>query len=145
MAGLVRVSQKAIRRAVNRVLPGHPEVAGAYLFGSALEKCRPDSDIDLGLVLFPSIQEPPGHGFISLEAAIESELPRLQGHGFDVNVLRAQNVIFSFKVISTGKLVYAADMDVVTDFVEKVSRCYADIGYRYRRAVEEAIDSQWLP
>lgn len=145
MAGLVRVSQKVIHRAVNRVLPRHPEVAGAYLFGSALDECRPDSDIDLGLVLCPGMRESLGYGFISLEASIESELPRLQGHRFDVNVLGAQNVIFSFKVISTGRLVYAADIGVVTDFVEKVSRRYADIGYRYRRAVEEALDSQWLP
>ncbi|TDA67773.1 MAG: nucleotidyltransferase domain-containing protein [Clostridia bacterium] len=141
MAGLVRVSQKAISRAVNMVLPGHPEVAGAYLFGSALEECRPDSDVDLGLVLFPEVKEPPGYGFISLEARIEGELPRLAGHRFDVNVLRPNDVIFSFKVISTGQMIYAADVEVVTDFVEAVARRYADIGYRYRRALEEALES----
>lgn len=38
--------------ALAHILAGYPEIAGAYLFGSAARgELRPDSDVDLGLVL----------------------------------------------------------------------------------------------
>ncbi|MEW6227740.1 MAG: hypothetical protein AB1700_06525 [Bacillota bacterium] len=50
MRELVTVNEDAIRAAVVPVLVRFPQVAGAYLFGSSLGRCRPDSDIDIGLV-----------------------------------------------------------------------------------------------
>lgn len=40
MNELVRLDLKPIVERVAEVLRGHPAVAGAYLFGSALEQCN---------------------------------------------------------------------------------------------------------
>ncbi|MEW6447770.1 MAG: nucleotidyltransferase domain-containing protein [Bacillota bacterium] len=53
---LVRINLEPVIQQVRAVLSEFPQVAGAYLFGSAMESCRPDSDIDLGLILEPEVK-----------------------------------------------------------------------------------------
>lgn len=139
MSSLVRVPLEAIEAAAARTLPQFPEVAGAYLFGSALADCRPDSDIDLGLVLDPTVAEPPGWGFAGLESRIESALGRLDGHPFEVTVVRPDRVLFAFRVIREGRMIYEANPDAVAEFVERVARRYPELAYRYRQAVQEVL------
>lgn len=50
---MIRIPADLIVKTVTRALESREEIAGAYLFGSALELCRPDSDIDIGLVIDP--------------------------------------------------------------------------------------------
>lgn len=95
MAVLVQLPINEIQEAVAETLPHFPQVAGALLFGSALGSCRPDSDIDLGLIIFPPCTEPPGWGFARLEADVERKLQ---------------------------PAVYIRDEDAVFDFVEKAGR-----------------------
>lgn len=140
MGGLVRIPLARVERAVRAVLPSFPEVAGAYLFGSALGECRPDSDVDLGIVLFPDVPEPSGYGFAALEAEIEARLRPIDGHPFDVTVLRRDQPLFSFVPISSGRLVYVRDEDAIGDFIEVVSRRYGELRYRYRRALDEVLE-----
>ncbi len=139
MAILVKVPLEEVKARVAAVLPRFEEVAGAYLFGSCLERCRPESDLDLGLVLFPDITEPPGWGFAGLEAAVEEALDRVSGHPFHASVLRPEEVLFAFKVIREGKLVYCRSEEVVGDFMERVARAHHDLGYRHRHALQEAL------
>lgn len=139
MDQLVVVDLEQATASVRRSLPGFPSIAGAYLFGSALGACRPDSDIDLGLVLDPDVPEPSGWGFAGLEAEIEDALGRVEGHPFDATVLSPRNVLFSFKVVREGQLVYARDRATVTDFIERVARPYADLRRRHERALAEIL------
>ena len=47
-----------IYKIIERLIPvfkSREKVVAAYLFGSVLEPCRPDSDIDIGLLLAPDI------------------------------------------------------------------------------------------
>lgn len=140
VAELVRIPLALVEAAVRAVLPLFPQVAGAYLFGSALDKCRPDSDIDLGIVLLPTVPEPPGFGFLGLEAEIEARLPSVEGHRFDLTILRRDQPLFSFVPISSGRLIYVRDPDAVADFVEAVSRRYGELHYRYRRVLDEVLE-----
>lgn len=139
VGSLVHVPLDTVQDAVSGVLARYPQVAAAYLFGSAIGPCRPDSDIDLGLVLSPEATEPPAWGFSGLEAQIETALGRIDGHAFEVIVLRPEAVLFSFKVIREGRLVFSRNRDVLLDFMERVARRYAEAGYRYRRALDEVL------
>lgn len=141
MADLVTVSPEAIGRVLSGVLPRFPEVAGAVLFGSALGECRPDSDIDVGLILCPSVAEPHGWGFAGLESRVERELGTVEGHPFEVTVLRRDRPLFSFKVWKEGRPLYLRDEEAVLDFVERVSRSHAELAPRHRRALREVLKS----
>lgn len=138
VGNLITLNTEAIIAQVVSTLRKFPLVAGAYLFGSALEMCRPDSDIDLGIVLVDNKMS--AREREHLEADIANSLHSFEGHLFDVVILTTQDPIFSFKVIKEGRLIYAANMDRVTDFMEFVSRQYAEAYPRYKMALQEIID-----
>jgi len=56
-----------------------------------------------------------------------------------VVLLDPDKPLFVFRVIKEGKLVYCRNMDRVTDLIEYVSRRYADLYPRYRKALEEIL------
>lgn len=138
MGKLTKANLPLIIGRVQNALQGFPQVAGAYLFGSILGPCRPDSDIDLGLVLEPETvpDTPAGE---RLEAAIALQLSPVDGHPFDVFLLDPRKPLLAFRVIKEGRLVYARNPERVLDVVEQVSRRYADLYPRYRAALEEII------
>lgn len=133
---MVRVHEGLIAKTVGQALEGVEEIAGAYLFGSALELCRPDSDIDIGLVIKPLSGEPEAYYF-KMALAVENRLGRLDGHPFDVIPLNTANSIFAFKVIKSGHLIYDRDHETITDFIEIISRHY---GENYPRYIESLRD-----
>ncbi len=109
--------------------------AGAYIFGSALDYCRPDSDIDVGLIVANEEKYKDRHRELLTEKVVRDLAP-LNGHRFDVVILISNEALFSFRVISGGVLVYVKDLVVVTDFIEKVSHKYREVYPRYRQALE---------
>lgn len=138
MGSLITLDVEAIITQTVSTLKKFPYVAGAYLFGSALDKCRPDSDIDIGIVLLNT--KISDRERAQLEADIANSLHSFKGHLFDVVLLNPEDPIFSFRVIKEGRLIYAPDMDRVTDFMEFVSRQYAEVYPRYKMALQEIID-----
>lgn len=136
MAGLVKAKTDLIIERAREVLKGFPQVAGAYIFGSILGDCRPDSDIDLGLILEVGIKPESFEGD-RLEAELSMQLPPIGGHAFDVIILNPDKPIFAFKAISEGRLIYSSNQNRVTDVIEYVSRRYADLYPRYRQALED--------
>jgi predicted nucleotidyltransferase len=138
VAELIRLNLELIIERIETALRDFPQVAGAYLFGSVLEACRPDSDIDLGLILEPEIKPDSTEGD-RLEAAIAFSLPPVEMHPFDLVFLNPEKPIFVFRVIKEGRLIYCRNRDRVTDVIEYVSRRYADLYPRYRTALEEII------
>jgi len=136
---LVRINLEPVIKQVQAVLNEFPQVAGAYLFGSAMELCRPDSDIDLGLILEPEVKPDTQEGDV-LASEVAFSLKPVNGHPFDVVLLDPGKPLFVFRVIKEGKLVYCRNRDRVTDLIEYVSRRYADLYPRYRRALEEILN-----
>ncbi|SHI78330.1 hypothetical protein [Desulfofundulus thermosubterraneus] len=64
-------------------------------------------------------------------------LPPYEGRPYDIVLLNPERLLFAFRVIKEGKLIYARDMERITDVMEYVSRRYADLYPRYRAALEE--------
>lgn len=140
MAPRVQVDLERAAARVGEILPRFPEVVGAYLFGSALGPCRPDSDIDLGLVLDRETPEPRGWGLAGLEARIEHHLGDVDGHPFHVTVFSADRVLFTLPVLRSGLLVYVKDRAALTEFIERVARAYPDLHRRYEQALAEVLE-----
>ncbi len=55
LSKLVKLDISLILKKLVPVLQSHERVEGAYIFGSILEQCRTDSDIDVGIILTPKI------------------------------------------------------------------------------------------
>lgn len=136
---MVETTREQVAEALARVLPHFPEVAGAYFFGSAKEGDPTARDVDVGLVLFPDVPEPPGWGFPGLEGRVEAALAAVADLPWDVTVLSRDDVIFAFRVISQGVLAYCRDRNVVDEFFEAVARAHHDLGWRYRQALKEVL------
>lgn len=134
---LVCLDKGAVIAQVTSILKKFPQVAGAYWFGSSLEACRPDSDIDIGLVLEDiKLHE---REKALLEAEIKDAFCTYNGHPYDIVLLDLANPIFCFKVIREGRLIYAHNHNRVTDVMEYISRRYAESYPRYRAALQEII------
>lgn len=128
----------SIRDRVFAAVVDQAPVVAAYLFGSAVGSCRPDSDLDIGLFLTgidPSSREA---GRIAGEVALR--LTPLGGHPFDVNIVDPAQTIFAYRVISQGVPLVVRDDRPMRALLEKISRDYADAGYYYRRAVQEILE-----
>lgn len=134
----MRVDVAAAEACVRRVLRAFPDAAGAYLFGSALELCRPDSDIDVG-VLRTHALDPRADAWADLGFGeeIADALGKLEGHPFHVSVLSLRAPFLAFEAIHGGRAVLVRDEDLVTDFVERVALRYRDDYPSYRAALEE--------
>jgi len=131
----VRVSRSDIVAGVSPVLCRTPGIAGVYLFGSSLGEMRPDSDVDLGIVPFT------GADPFQIIGDIEGLTAPIDGHPVHATVLSARDTLFAFEVLSRGELIHCADDDVLTDFIERVSLRYADVGPPYERALREIFGS----
>lgn len=132
---LRRLNPSALRERIRAALDAFPNVAGAYVFGSALDFVRSDSDVDLGLVL--------RHGVISdaaerLAGRVEAQLGRFGPHPFHVTLLRPEENSFTFRVLRDGELIYVADEECVTDVIEIVGRQHDDLE-PFRRTFYEAL------
>ncbi len=138
MNKLVSVDTSTIIEKLNPVLKSQKEVVGAYLFGSILGRCRPDSDIDVGLLLTPDVIYSEKEAE-RIQEEILAVLPSLNSRHFDFVILNRSSAIFAFKVITQGQLIYASNLEAVSDFIEKVSRKRAENYPRYREALETIV------
>lgn len=132
---LRRLNPLILRERIRTALAAFQDVAGAFLFGSALDFVRSDSDIDLGLVM--------RHGLGSdaaehLTGRVEAQLGRFGPHPFHVTLLRPEANSFAFRVLGNGELVYVADEARVTDVMEIVGREHDDLE-PFRRTFYEAL------
>lgn len=125
-----------IAERVNASLAALPLIKGAYLFGSVLENGPVVRDIDLGLVV-AGLSERESE---LIEAQAETQLGHIAGKPFDVTVLDERSVPFVMKVLRQGRLIYASDLDAVTDFIERVSLTWRETGPRYERARREVLE-----
>jgi predicted nucleotidyltransferase len=108
------LSLDAIKELIVRdVLAYYPAVQGIYLFGSyGTADERPDSDVDIALLLPPNEAKRAGHLALSdLHHHLSTALSR------DVDLLNAPLVSTVFqKAIIFGELIYCADRYAVDEF-----------------------------
>ncbi len=118
-------------------------VAAAFLFGSALGTCRPDSDVDVAIIRAPADDEDPQAAFkadLRLESDFLQTLDRVDGHPVDVTVLDEAHPIFAMTVLRGGRICCICDEVAYTDFLEHVAQAYRENAPRYEAALREVLE-----
>lgn len=131
-----RNEETAIRETVLR---HYPEVQGIYLFGShGTGGERPDSDIDLALLL--PHEQARREGDLSLSPcriALEDALRR------DVDLLNARRVstVFQKEILACGRLLLRADGNAVDEFEMLTLSAYQKLNEERREIIQAALKS----
>ena len=114
-AGLEKGLVEVVRRVV-------PDVDAIYLFGSlARGRTRPDSDVDVAILLSPGRTLPPG-GLLSTMAELES----LTHRTVDLSVLNTQTqLVHAKEVVTTGVCLFARSQERIRAFEMQVLSEYA--------------------
>lgn len=121
---LKKLNLPLLKERATLVLSRFDGVAGAYLFGSALDFVRPQSDIDVGIIVRTLDG---GSGLDEISPEIEAEFHSFGGHPFHITVLDGNALNLTFHIIAKGHLFYIRDYDFVTDFIERVARQHEDV------------------
>ena len=142
----MHTSGEPLDRALSRVLEAYPEVVAAWLFGSvARGEARPDSDLDLGIVLRRRGDTALDHHRRLRALAADLETVS-EGRTIDLVVLESQGPIFCHRVLSEGRLVHDADRERRIDFESDTHVRYFDFLPTWRIAAGVALDGfrDWL-
>jgi predicted nucleotidyltransferase len=122
---------------VQDVLAYYPMVQGIYLFGShGTADERPDSDVDIALLLPPDEAKRAGHLALS---DLHLQLSTTLGRNVDLLNARLVSTVFQ-KAIIFGELIYCADRYAVDEFemltlsyYQKLNEERAEIVAEFRR------------
>jgi len=110
------------------------DILAAYLFGSyGTAEQTPLSDVDIAILLRGGVKDS-----FDKQLEISSEVAE-NADSDDVNVLilNTAPVILQFRVIKTGRLLFARDQNELADFQELVFKVYADFMPDYLAFVRE--------
>jgi predicted nucleotidyltransferase len=109
-------SLEALASRMRPILAERPEIAAAWIFGSAARgELRPDSDIDVGILLRTRGETAADHH--RMIGALASRLETATApHPVDVVVLETQGVMFAHRALVEGRLILEADRDRRIDF-----------------------------
>ncbi|GAV24278.1 nucleotidyltransferase domain protein [Carboxydothermus islandicus] len=138
MPELIKLNIQDLLDKILPVLKTYPQIEAAYLFGSALDRVRPDSDIDIALLLSPDIDVEDLESW-TLAEKIGLHLTRLVGRSFDISLLNTKDYIFAMNVLTSGKLIYVKNNDLLGDFIEKVSLRHRMWYNYYKQALLEVV------
>lgn len=130
-------SERTIREVVLRY---YPEAQGIYLFGTyGTENEKPDSDIDIGLLLpVEQAKREKNLGWSACRFAIEDALQK------EVDLLNAREVstILQKEIVYRGTLIHAADQYAVDEFEMLVLSYYQKLNEERTGIIEEAVNSR---
>jgi predicted nucleotidyltransferase len=114
-------------------LKADERIDAAYLLGSALtENFRPDSDVDLALLLQPGLQFGQAE-FLALAAQLEGGL----AHSLDIGILTTRNLIYAREAITKGRRLFCRQSARVDLFAASVLALYTELKQE-RREIEDA-------
>lgn len=113
------------------------EPVAVYLFGSqATGEARPDSDIDLAILL------PKGKELSSLERLdMMDHLQEIAGREVDLVAVNAARLPLQFEIIHTGRVLYESSFDARTDAEDIIVRDYPDLQPMYERNSWEILEA----
>jgi predicted nucleotidyltransferase len=124
----------AVIEAVKRHYPG---VQAVYVFGGySTTDERPDSDVDLALLLAPEAAEAAG---ILATSDLRFELESLLSREVDLVNLRKVNTVFQHEIIQQGRTIYQQNEYAVDSFEMVVMSLYQKLNFERAEILEEII------
>ena len=125
-----------MRKCVELILECYPEVQAIYLFGSwGTEHRRPDSDVDLALLLPFDVAEAE-KGRLAM-GPCQSALSEMFGAPVDLINLRLVSVVFQHEIVTSGRRIYEADIRAVHEFEMLVLSFYQKLNEERSGILEE--------
>ncbi len=130
--------KKACQEKITEIIRGHgllyPAILAIYLFGSqSTGKAKPDSDLDLAILLFPGQEE----DFPLLELAVSLE--KALGLRVDLVILNRAGELLKYQVRRYGRLLYDRDPRLRKQFEVRGRKAFDDFLYLHRRHLSRAI------
>ncbi len=127
---------------IDTILGYYPDTQAIYLFGSyGTEYERPDSDIDLGLLL--PVLHAKNEGSLTLKEcwyALTSTLNR----PVDLINLRIVNTVFQFQILQTGSLIFTNDIYAIDEFEMLTLSYYQKLHEERSDILKEIISSKMV-
>lgn len=120
-----------------RIITRHlPDTQAVYLFGSyGTEDQRPDSDVDLAVLL------PPAHKHITAQMIeLTGMLVDQLGRSVDLVNLREANTVFQKEVVMADRRLFVADLYAADEFEMMVVSDYQKLNEERREIIESAIE-----
>ncbi len=104
----------------------------AYLFGSYSDgTAHAKSDLDLAVLFKKDLD-------LWEEMAFQAQLSKLiRFEEIDLTNLNKAPLRMKYTIISTGQLIYEANSELTSDFLEKIFKQYHDREYHYREFFKE--------
>ena len=127
---MVRLSAKLEKINIEDKLPGlirffskREEILAAYLYGSYGSEYQTNlSDVDIAILLASSVQAD-----LDYQLDLSAHLADIiREEDIDVLILNRASIVMQFEVLSTGKLLFERDHELVCDFLERVIKEYGD-------------------
>ena len=120
---------------IKRVLKGHREVLGAYLYGSIVKGyARKGSDIDVGLLLRKNFK---AEALYPARIAGEIEEKCRLSRKVDVRILNGRSHRFLYQVIKGGRVILFTDEKEKVKFETSVTDRYIDFKPFYKQYDEK--------
>lgn len=109
-----------------------PEICAAYLHGSAVKGgLRPDSDVDIAVLLFPGRSLEP-----AMRLELASELEAVLGRTVDLGLLSSANVVYAREVFGHGRLLFTRSEFHSARFQAQTLSMYVDLQLSRREVLE---------
>lgn len=130
---LISEGSRTIVELVSSELRNYPEIAAAYLLGSAITgRLRDDSDIDIAL-LPANRQAISMRSRLKLAGILETKL----GKTVDIGIISSRNLIYASEAILTGNRILTLQKDYTETTEMRLLGCYI-VFKEDRKEVEEA-------
>ena len=103
------------------ILEQDPRIIAVYLLGSAArDEMRPDSDVDLALLLSPG-NSLPANELVTLATSLSGALGRI----VDLGLLSTMNLVYTRQAVLTGKCLYQRPFSLASLMVANLLGLYA--------------------
>ena len=117
------------------ILHCYPDIQGVYLFGSYdTGNERPDSDIDLALLLpFPSAVRTKDLPLSPCRVDLETKLER----NVDLINLRLTNTVLQNEIVNAGRLIFVQEPEAIHEFEMRVLSDYQKLNEERKDILED--------
>lgn len=121
---MVRATGDELVRKLVEYMAGQEDVLAGYLFGShATGQARPDSDVDVAVLL----SEADDVERFDRGLRLGSEVSDVCGCEADLVVLQDAPSVLQFQILKNGRLVYERDRRARVEFEVQAGKIYADL------------------